>query len=221
VAVTFEVAADRADDRAIRAAVEALSEGRLVLIPTETVYGLAARPDLPAATARVFEAKGRPTALNLPVLVPAAEVAWRLGQASEQAERLATAFWPGPLTLVLPRTDVTRGWSLGDRAETIAVRVPDHPLTAALLEATGPVAATSANPSGMPPLADPDELRQAFDPHVSVYLVLRPGEPLPAGVASTVVDCSRPSPSVLREGAIPRQDLGRVARVDLGAQPSG
>jgi tRNA threonylcarbamoyl adenosine modification protein (Sua5/YciO/YrdC/YwlC family) len=221
VGVIYEVDPGHPDEAALEGAGDAIAAGRLVLLPTETVYGLAARPDLPEATGRVFEAKGRPTSLNLPVLAPTEEVAWRLGQPSERAERLATPFWPGPLTLVLPRTSVTRGWSLGDRAETIAVRVPDHPLTAALLAATGPLAATSANPSGLPPLLDPDELRQAFDLHVAVYLFLRPGDPPPAGVASTVVDCSGPSPAVLREGAISRQELERVARVDLGAQPSG
>jgi tRNA threonylcarbamoyl adenosine modification protein (Sua5/YciO/YrdC/YwlC family) len=214
-AAEFEVEAGHPDDRAVRAAAKALGAGELVILPTETVYGLAARPDRPEATAALFEAKGRPTSLSLPVLAPTVGVAWRLGRVSQGARLLADAFWPGPLTLVLPRTDLTQGWSLGDRTDTIAVRVPDHPLTAALLERTGPLAATSANPSGRPPLADPGELRAAFEAHVSVFLVLGPGVSPPAGVASTVVDASGSTLSILRRGAVSREELDRALGPDL------
>jgi tRNA threonylcarbamoyl adenosine modification protein (Sua5/YciO/YrdC/YwlC family) len=221
VAVIFEVEADRPDERALGAAAEALASGGLVILPTETVYGLAARPDMPEATGRLFEAKGRPTSLNLPVLAPTVDVAWRLGRPSEQARRLAVSFWPGPLTMVLARTDLTHGWSLGDRADTIAVRVPDHRLTAALLEVTGPLAATSANLSGRPPLADPGSLRAAFDAHVSVFLVLRSGEAPPAGKASTVVDCAGPGLRILRQGSLSREELEQQLRSDLRLHPNG
>jgi L-threonylcarbamoyladenylate synthase len=219
-AATFEVEAGHPDDRAVRAAAEALAAGELVILPTETVYGLAARPDRPEATAALFEAKGRPTSLNLPVLAATVESAWRLGRASEGARLLAAAFWPGPLTLVLPRTDLTQGWSLGNHADTIAVRVPDHPLTAALLELTGPLAATSANPSGQPPLADPGQLRGAFEAHVSVVIVLGSGEPPPSGVASTVVDASGPILRILRRGALSREELDRVLGLKLRIHPN-
>ncbi len=221
MAVIFEVEAHRPDERALHAAAEALASGGLVILPTETVYGLAARPDTPEATGRLFQAKGRPSSLNLPVLAATEDLAWRLGRPSEQARRLAASFWPGPLTMVLPRTDLTLGWSLGERADTIAVRVPDHRFTTALLEVAGPLATTSANPSGRPPLADPSDLRAAFDAHASVFLVLRSGEAPPAGTPSTVVDCSGPGLRILRQGALSREELERDLRSDLRLHPNG
>jgi L-threonylcarbamoyladenylate synthase len=221
VSEVYEVDPQRPDVASIAGAAAAIEAGDLVVVPTETVYGLAARPDVPEATARLFEAKGRPGTLNLPVLAPTVDVAWTLGRPSEPARRLAAAFWPGPLTLVLPRTDRARHWALGDHAGTIAVRVPNHPLTTALLEVAGPLAATSANPSGLPPMAKPDELRKAFDPHVAVFLLLRPGEPSPAGVASTVVDCSGKGVAILRDGALLREELERVVGADLRVHPNG
>ena len=125
---TFLVDPAAPDATAVHAAVTALRAGDLVVFPTETVYGLAARPDDPSATARIFEAKSRPRHLALPVLAASREEAWTLAATSEAAEALARRFWPGALTIVLPRTDRSRTWGLGERRGSIAVRVPDHPL---------------------------------------------------------------------------------------------
>lgn len=188
--------------QAIEAATTALRSGTLVVLPTETVYGIAARPDDESATRKLFEAKRRPAGLNLPVLAPTAESSWTVGVKTPGAENLAREFWPGALTLVLPRTDVARDWYLGDEPDTVGVRVPDHSIASRLLARTGPIATTSANLSGQPPLASRDDLVAAFGDAVAVYLVLPPGLPPPEGQASTVVDLTAGAPKVLRDGPI-------------------
>ena len=127
-----------AEDEALDAAVRALAAGQLVVFPTETVYAIAARPEDHGATRRLFNAKLRPPGLNLPVLAPSIEGAWEVAATDPRAEALAATFWPGPLTLVLPRTTRSRPWYLGEREATAGVRVPDHALTRALLEAQTP-----------------------------------------------------------------------------------
>lgn len=180
-------------------AAAALADGALVVIPTDTVYGLAARPDDPSATARLFEAKGRPRRLELPILVANADQAERVALLDDRARVLGERFWPGALTLVLPRTPEVRSWDLGGDPDTVGVRIPDHPLALALLETTGPLAVTSANPSGVPPLREGESLVAAFGDRVAIYLC----EEAPLeGVASTVVDLAHGEPEVLREGAV-------------------
>ena len=200
----FEVdpARPEAAGEAIQAAAAALQAGELVVLPTETVYGIAARPDHASATRNLFEAKRRPAGLNLPILAPTAEAAWTVGVENRGAHNLASEFWPGPLTLVLPRTDSARAWYLGDEPNTVGVRVPDHQIASRLLARTGPIAATSANLSGETPLDSRDDLVAAFGDAVAVYLVLRPGLPPPHGQASTVVDLIADAPKVLRGGPI-------------------
>jgi L-threonylcarbamoyladenylate synthase len=185
----------------------ALDRGGLVILPTETVYGVAARPDLPEATARVFEAKRRPSGLNLPVLTATAAQAWAVGAPDARARTLAEAFWPGPLTMVLPRTARSAPWELGDDADTVAVRVPDHPLSNALLIRTGPLAVTSANRSGSLPVDRLEDLLATFGGAVAVYLVLPLARAGLSGTPSTVVDLSVPELRVLRAGAIGEREL--------------
>jgi L-threonylcarbamoyladenylate synthase len=192
---------------ALVAARKALAAAQLVVLPTETVYGLAARPDLPEATSRLFAAKRRPHGLSLPVLARSADSAFGVGEPNAAASALAEAFWPGPLTLVLRRTARSRTWALGEDPATIAVRVPDHALCLALLERTGPLAATSANRSGSPPLAGLESLVSTFGLDVAVYLVLAARSEGPRGQPSTVVDATVEEVRVLREGAIPGRDL--------------
>lgn len=207
--VIYRVDPDRPDEAALAAAEEAIEAGDLVILPTETVYGLAARPDRSEATARVFEAKGRPASLNLPVLAPTVQAAWEIGRPGETARRLAAAFWPGPLTLVLPRTERSRSWTLGNRRDSVAVRVPDHVLARALLERTGPLAATSANRSGRPPLERPDQLVGTFHEQVAVFILSsEPG--LRAGVPSTVVDAAGDPVRILRPGALDPEAVRRA-----------
>ena len=185
-------------------AIAAVAEGHLVVVPTDTVYGVGSRPDDPEATGRLFAAKGRPRDLELPILVGSVSQAESVALMDARAHRLAERFWPGALTLVLPRTDASAGWDLGGDPRTVGVRMPDHPLALALLAATGPLAVTSANPSGSPPLTAADDLVEAFGDQVAIYLC--EGEPL-VGLASTVVDIAHGGLRVLREGSIGAEAL--------------
>jgi tRNA threonylcarbamoyl adenosine modification protein (Sua5/YciO/YrdC/YwlC family) len=195
----------------VRAAADALLEGSLVVIPTETLYGIACRPDLAAATARLFAAKRRPADLNLPVLADTTAAVLALGLPDDRAVRLAAAFWPGPLTLVVPRSPRSERWELGARRGSIALRVPDLPLTTSLLAATGPLAVTSANLSGLPPLADRNGLVATFGEAVAVYLVMGPDHAAPAGTASTVVDLTEDAFRIRRLGPISEERIRAVA----------
>lgn len=196
---------------AIAAAAEAVGAGGLAVFPTDTVYGIACRPDDPDATGRLFEAKRRPSGLNLPVLAPSVRGALELVVPNEAAQRLARAFWPGPLTMVLPRGEQSGGWSLGAASETIGVRVPDHPLSLALLRRAGPLAATSANISGGPGLTDAAALREAFGAAVAVYIVVEASMEGPSGQSSTVVDLTGKDLRVVRQGPIEAARVSSVA----------
>lgn len=184
---------------AVLDAAAALRSGDLVVLPTDTVYGIAARPDRAEATARLFTAKGRPRDLELPVLVPDVATARTVARFDARAERLAARFWPGALTIVVPRAAASEGWDLGGDPTTVGVRVPRHPLALAVLALAGPLAVTSANRSGEPTPADGDGVVAVFGEAVAVYLL--DAEPL-AGAASTVVDLAHGEARVLRAGAI-------------------
>ncbi len=186
------------------AAAEALARGELAVLPTDTVYGVASRPDRAEATARIFAAKGRPRGLTLPVLVGEPADAARIGVLDERCLLLAERFWPGPLTLVVERTEVSTGWDLGEDRGTIGLRVPDHDRTRVLLAETGPLAVTSANRSGEPTPPDCDGVRAVLGDAVTVYVC---DDPRPAGPPSTVLDLTGPDPRVLREGALDRRTL--------------
>jgi tRNA threonylcarbamoyl adenosine modification protein (Sua5/YciO/YrdC/YwlC family) len=191
---------------ALADALDAVRRGELIVFPTDTVYGLGSRPDDPNATRRVFEAKGRPRELTLPVLAANTAAARAIARFDERAERLAAAVWPGALTIVLPRSAASEAWDLGGDATTIGVRVPGHPLAAALL-APGPLAATSANRSGEPPATTCDGLVEAFGDDVAVYLCEE--APL-AGAASTVVSLVGDL-RVLRVGDVPPDEVARLS----------
>ena len=185
-------------------AAAAARRGELIIFPTDTVYGIGTRPDDPAATARLFEAKGRPRDLELPVLVATLAAARAVAAFDERAERLAAALWPGPLTLVLPRSADAAGWDLGGDPATVGVRAPRHPLALALLADTGPLAVTSANLSGRPPAETCDELQALFGDLVEVFLCQE--VPLD-GVASTVLDLAHGPATIVREGSLTREAL--------------
>ncbi len=188
-------------------AIGAALRGELIVIPTDTVYGIGTRPDRAAATASLFEAKGRPRDLELPVLVPTEASAADLAVMDERAMRLAGGLWPGALTLVLPRTAESASWDLGGDPSTIGLRVPHHPLALAVLGGTGPLAVTSANRSGSATPPTCTELVGIFGDAVSVYLC--EDEPL-LGRTSTVVDLAHGELVVLRAGAV---DDARIAQV--------
>jgi L-threonylcarbamoyladenylate synthase len=179
-------------------AVEAATSGRLVVMPTDTVYGIGTRPDDPAATARLFRAKGRSRTLTLPVLVATPREAERIAVLDDRARDLAERHWPGALTMVLPRSPASAPWDLGDERHSIGVRVPDHPIALAILRRTGPLAVTSANRSGQPTPGSCEELRAVFGNAVAVYVCQ---DDPPPGIASTVVDVTG-DPRVVRAGAV-------------------
>jgi L-threonylcarbamoyladenylate synthase len=190
-------------------AIDAARRGELIVFPTDTVYGIGTRPDDPTATARLFDAKRRPHDLTLPVLVGSVGDARDVGVLDDRAERLATALWPGPLTLVVRRTARSRPWDLGGDHDSVGVRVPDHRLARAVL-AGGPLATTSANRSGESPATTCEELQAAFGDDVALYLC--DDAPL-VGRASTVVSLLGPEPQILRAGDV---DAGVVARLSAG-----
>jgi L-threonylcarbamoyladenylate synthase len=197
-----------ADADALAAAVAALDRGEIVVIPTDTVYGLAARPDVTGATDRVFEAKRRPRDLTLPVLAPELLQAEAVARFDERARRLAERFWPGALTLVLPRGEASSRWNLGGDRQTVGVRIPAHDVALALLWTTGPLATTSANPSGHPTPPDCEGVRAALGDAVAVYLCAGMLTPVP----STIVDLSGAEPRIMRAGAVPSEAVLAVAR---------
>jgi L-threonylcarbamoyladenylate synthase len=204
-----------AGSETIRAAVACLAAGGLVAFPTETVYGLGADARNGEAVARLYAAKGRP-AFN-PLIAHVADIAAAraLGRLDEAAERLAAAFWPGPLTLVLPKAP---GCPVSELAlaglDTVAVRVPAHPLAHALLAAFGaPVVAPSANRSGH--VSPTTTAHVLGDLRGRIDLVLD-GGPTAVGVESTIVACLG-RPTLLRPGGVPRSELERVLGAPLAS----
>jgi L-threonylcarbamoyladenylate synthase len=187
----------------IAKAAESLAAGWPVGIPTDTVYGLAADPFQPGASDRIFEAKRRPRALNLPLLVDGTEQALSVATAVPAiALAFMERFWPGALTLVIPIRPGL-GADLGDDEATVGVRCPDHPVPLALCSAAGPLATTSANRHGQPTLTTAEEVAAEFGDEVPV--VLDAGTC--TGDPSTVVDCTGVEPKLLREGRIPWPDV--------------
>jgi tRNA threonylcarbamoyl adenosine modification protein (Sua5/YciO/YrdC/YwlC family) len=183
---------------AIEAAVAAIREGRIVGVPTDTLYGLAADPFRETALEEIFLLKGRPAAKPMALLVASIEQAMSLAMFTDHALDLADEHWPGALTLVLPRLDTTPEWVGDRRRRTLGVRCPDHPVALELLAASGPLAVTSANLTGGPSALDDGEARALFGDAVAVYL---PGT-APGGAASTIIDLTEEDPLTLREGPV-------------------
>ena len=192
-----------AEGAAIPAAQAAIARGHIIAFPTETFYGLGADPARADAVAAIFAAKGRAAGEALPLIAANLAAARNLAASwSDAAERLAAAFWPGPLTLVVPvRPDaVVPGVTAG--RDTIAVRVPGHALARLLAGAAprGVLTATSANRSGSPALSTADAVERALGRGTALII---DGGPAPGGLASTIVDLTEARPRLLREGPVP------------------
>lgn len=203
-----------ATDQAIADAGQMIRDGRLVAFPTETVYGLGADATNGEAIARVFEAKGRPRFNPLIVHVPDLSVARRLGHFSPAAESLARSFWPGALTLVVP---LAEGSSVSPLAtaglDTVAIRVPAHPVAQALLRAAGrPLAAPSANRSGH---VSPTTARHVAEDLGDKVAVILDGGPAWHGLESTIVRATDQTLALLRPGAVPASDIEALAGTPL------
>ncbi len=202
-------------DPDLDAAAAALEAGEIVALPTDTVYGLAVDPSRPGATASVFALKGRPLELELPVLVADMDQADALAGPdglSARARALAVRYWPGPLTIVVPRR-AGIDWALGGHDTTIGLRCPSHDLARRLCGRVGPLATTSANRHGAPPMHSAAEVMAEFGKAVTVVDGVSGG-----GVPSTVVDVTGAQLRVLRAGAVTLEDL---AAGDASACASG
>lgn len=197
------------DSRAagLDAAAAAIADGGLVLLPTDTVYGVAADAFTPEAVTALLAAKNRGRAMPVPVLIGEASTLGGLVlEPPEVATTLAQAFWPGGLTLVVEHVP-SLAWDLGDAEGTVAVRLPDDDLARDLLRRTGPLAVSSANRSGRPAATTAQEAAEQLGEHAAVVL---DGGPRASSGASTIVDCTGPTPRVLRVGAIPVERLRDV-----------
>lgn len=186
------------DPVALQSAVQVIRQGRLVAFPTDTVYGLAADAFRAECIELLFEVKGRDMAKAIPVLVgDPAQLAQVAVEVSPAALRLAQHFWPGPLTLVVPRHPSLP--EVLSPLPTVGVRMPDHPLALELLRRTGPLATTSANLSGAANPLTAQDVYSQLDGRIDLIL---DGGATPGGVPSTVVDCTTPTPTILRQGPI-------------------
>jgi len=203
----------------IAEAADILKNGGLVGLPTETVYGLAANALDNSAVAKIFAAKGRPSFNPLIIHVPDVTAAEDLVQMNAAAYHVAQAFWPGPLTLILPRKTGCRVSELASAGlDTLAIRVPAHPVALAVLKACGvPLAAPSANRSGALSPTTPAHVAESLGE--AVDLILAAG-PCAVGLESTVLDLSGPTPVILRAGAITAEDLESVLGITMPYETS-
>ncbi len=193
--------------RGLEQAAAAVKRGDLVVLPTDTVYGLGADAFTATAVTRLLAAKGRGRDMPVPVLVGSPRTLPGIATGlAKGANKLVEAFWPGALTIIV-RHQPSLKWDLGDASGTVAVRMPLHPVAIELLTETGPMAVSSANKSGQPPASTCDEAYDQLGEQVAVYLDGGPsGEPVP----STIVDVTADPPQVLRVGAVPVSLLREV-----------
>jgi len=188
-------------------AIDILREGGLVVFPTDTVYGVAALARDAAAVAAIYRAKQRPSNMPIPVMVGDPMAVSEIAIPAPGFRDLADAFWPGPLTIILPRRAtlpdiVTAG------GDTVALRIPDHPLVLALLRVLNePLAVTSANRSGHPPALTADDARVQLDGRVEAII---DGGPAPGGLPSTIIDLTRTPPQILRRGPVTEAQIRAI-----------
>ncbi|WP_433586539.1 L-threonylcarbamoyladenylate synthase [Microbacterium hydrocarbonoxydans] len=201
----------------MRHARQAISRGELIVIPTDTVYGVAADAFSPTAVQRLLDAKGRGRDQPPPVLIGSPETLVALAESvPEPVQRLIDAFWPGGLTIVLP-AQPSLVWDLGETKGTVAVRMPEGRVALELLAETGPLAVSSANLTGHPAAVSAAEAEQMLGDSVAVYL---DGGPSGEGVASTIIDATSlvtrggegdaPQVRILRQGAVSRVQLEEI-----------
>ncbi|MED7926964.1 L-threonylcarbamoyladenylate synthase [Nonomuraea sp. LP-02] len=188
----------------LKEATEAVRRGELVVLPTDTVYGIGADAFTPAAVTALLDAKGRGRDMPPPVLVGTVRAATALvDDLGPYGQDLIDAFWPGPLTLVC-KANRALSWDLGDTKGTVAVRMPLHPVALELLKETGPMAVSSANRSGAPAATTAEDAETQLGESVAVYL---DGGKTTDNTPSTILDLTTAVPRLLRSGAIPVQKL--------------
>jgi tRNA threonylcarbamoyl adenosine modification protein (Sua5/YciO/YrdC/YwlC family) len=208
VSLHFDTANPDERERGLDVAANAARRGDLVVLPTDTVYGLGCDAFNPHGVAALLAAKGRGRDMPVPVLVGSPETVEGLAYGLSKAARdLVEAFWPGALTVVV-RHQPSLAWDLGDANGTVALRMPLHPVAIELLRIVGPMAVSSANRSGSAPATNYAEAEAQLGESVAVYLDAGPSG---AAVPSTIVDASGPVPRLLRLGAIDLPTLRTVA----------
>ncbi|KAF0968667.1 MULTISPECIES: L-threonylcarbamoyladenylate synthase [Gordonia] len=211
MSIVFDCNDPQSRSAGIRAAVGAAKAGRLVVVPTDTLYGVGCDAFDSDAVGSLLAAKNRGRDMPVPVLVGSWHSIDGLVLSVPQAARdLIEAFWPGGLSLVV-RQAPSLAWDLGDTDGTVMLRMPLHPVAIELLREVGPMAVSSANVSGRPPATTVDEAREQLGDEISVYL---DGGPAPVAQASTIVDVSGAQPRILREGAITAEAVAEVLDVD-------
>ena len=202
--VRFDCTDEAELDAGVEAAQAALERGELVVLPTDTVYGLAADAFSPEAVQRLLDAKGRSRQMPPPVLIGAPTTLEALAaDIPSWLRTMTTSLWPGPLTVVC-RQQPSLTWDLGETHQTVAVRMPDDPTALALLKVTGPLAVSSANLTGEDAAESVDEAERMLGDDVAVYL---DGGPSRTGVPSTILDATASTPRVLRQGSIDLETL--------------
>lgn len=195
----------------------AISRGRLIVMPTDTVYGLAADAFDPTAVRRLLRAKGRSRTMPTPVLIGNLETMKALATGlDDDTGDLAGEFWPGALTIICRQQPSLR-WDLGDSRGTVALRMPDHPDAIDVLNDNGPLAVSSANRTGLPPATTVEEAAEMLGDAVTIYL---DAGPTPGPVPSTIVDATGHTLKVVREGVISLEQLRDVVSSVEGPEPT-
>jgi L-threonylcarbamoyladenylate synthase len=213
VSTTYPTSTEEEREIAIEAAAKAVQRGALVVLPTDTVYGIGADAFDHDAVQALLDAKGRGREMPPPVLISAVTTLAALAtNVQSYVEALTEAFWPGPLTLICEQQP-SLTWDLGETRGTVAVRMPDHEIALALLERTGPLAVSSANLSGLPAATEAAAAEGMLGESVEVLL---DGGPSPKGEASTILDVRASQPRLLRLGALSAPELNDVIQ-PLGA----
>jgi L-threonylcarbamoyladenylate synthase len=194
-------------DQIIAQAIKRLSEGKLICFPSETVYALAADATNSYAVQEVYKIKGRTQHSPLSLMVADIKTARQYVIFNAQAEKLAALFWPGPLTLVLPIHTTTQNSLssyVNEGSKTLGIRIPNHPVAQQILQTFGkPIVATSVNPTGKPSATSVEEVHEYFKDELFTV----PGEKSSLSLASTVVDMSTASPTILRIGSISKEEI--------------
>jgi L-threonylcarbamoyladenylate synthase len=209
----FDCADEEQRPAGIAAAVAAVLKGELVVLPTDTVYGIGADAFRPAAVHGLLAAKGRGREMPPPVLVGSVRAASALVEdLGPYGQDLIDEFWPGGLTLIC-RASRSLKWDLGDTKGTVAVRMPQNEIALELLVQTGPMAVSSANLTGQPAASTAEAAREQLGESVDIYL---DGGSCKASVPSTIVDLTGEMPRLLRGGAVPIGKLREVAAVAMG-----
>jgi L-threonylcarbamoyladenylate synthase len=199
------------DPQAFLQALAVLQGGGLVTFPTDTVYGLGALVFDGAAVESIYAAKNRPVEKAIPVLIGnLADLSKVTLEVPDMAGRLAARFWPGPLTLVVPKhPNLPESVSA---TATVGVRIPDHPAAIALLQLAGPMAVTSANLSGQPSPSTAQEVFAQLGGRIGLII---DGGKIPGGIPSTLVDCTAAEPKILREGPVSKAELWAALGLNL------